>query len=151
MYDILVYVYENFFASGICPDAAFLENRLHAAGFDREEIDRTLSWLNGVDLRAERSYKADLLRPGTVRCYAASEVNRLGPDGWGFLVFLETSGVLDARERESVVDSLLTLPEERISLVKLKLIVLTVLWRHGRPMDALLVDELTGDGEPALH
>lgn len=151
MYDILVYVYENFFSSGVCPDAAFLENRLYAAGFDRDDIDRALTWLNGVDNRAERSYSTVPLRPGTVRCYTPSEVGRLGEEGWGFLVFMESSGILDARERESVVDSVLTAPDERISLAKLKLIVLTVLWRHGRALDALLIDELTGEDNPTLH
>ena len=47
MFDVLVYLYENYGALHACPDADSLSKRLTEAGFDDEEISEALTWLQG--------------------------------------------------------------------------------------------------------
>ena len=86
-----------------------------------------------------------------MRCLSESEFDKLGQEGWGFLSFLEGSGILDPVQREWIIASALAIDGGMISLDKLKLITLTVFWRQGQPLDVLLMEELTGDGEPLVH
>ena len=149
MYDILIFVYETFFSSGVYPTNAVLQNRLFAAGFEPEEVEQALAWLEVVDqLPGEAIASASA---GAMRCLSESEFDKLGQEGWGFLSFLEGSGILDPVQREWIIASALAIDGGMISLDKLKLITLTVFWRQGQPLDILLMEELTGDSEPLVH
>ena len=44
MFDVLVYLYENYGALHACPDPDSLSRKLTAAGFDDEEINEALAW-----------------------------------------------------------------------------------------------------------
>ncbi|HTJ98800.1 MAG TPA: DUF494 family protein, partial [Bordetella sp.] len=47
MFDILVYLFENYYTPQACPAADVLAKRLAAAGFEHEDIDDALGWLYG--------------------------------------------------------------------------------------------------------
>ena len=49
MFDILVYLFENYFEANLHPDQGTLEKELSAAGFDSSEINLAFDWLNGLD------------------------------------------------------------------------------------------------------
>ena len=149
MYDILIFVYETFFSSGVYPTNAVLQNRLFAAGFEPEEVEQALAWLDVVDQLPHGELGAS--RPTSLRCLSESEFEKLGQEGWGFLSFLEGSGILQPVQREWIISSALAIDGGMISLDRLKLITLTVFWRQGQPLDVLLMEELTGDGEPLVH
>ena len=38
MFEVLVFVYENYFAGESCPEPAHLERKLNAVGFEPEEV-----------------------------------------------------------------------------------------------------------------
>ena len=42
MFDILVYLFENYYAAQAYPDYDTLERKLHAAGFENEDIHDAL-------------------------------------------------------------------------------------------------------------
>ena len=48
MFEVLVFVYENYWQGDSCPESAQLERKLSAHGFDDEEIDEALQWLDGL-------------------------------------------------------------------------------------------------------
>ena len=54
MFDILVYLFENFFDSGSHPDSATLTRKLTLAGFDNDEITQTLDWLSKLEKTRNR-------------------------------------------------------------------------------------------------
>jgi Smg protein len=142
MVDILIFVYENFFASGIYPGHAVLQNRLFAAGFSEAEVEAALTWLDHVDQLGQHIDSPALQGCGGIRCLDPSESEKLGHDGWGFLVFLENNQILTPLQREWIMASIMALDHSEVDLDRLKLVVLMVLWRQGHPLEAMLVEEL---------
>ena len=48
MFDVLVYLYENYWRPDACPDHDQLTRKLSAVGFESEEIEDALTWLDGL-------------------------------------------------------------------------------------------------------
>jgi Smg protein len=140
MFDVLVYLYETYWRPDACPDHAQLTRKLSAAGFERDEIQEALSWLDGL-AGAAQSASGQQSALG-VRVYTAAEQERLGDDSIGFISFLESASVLPPPMREMVVDRAMAAGGGPIDLDDLKVIVLMVFWSLGEEPDALILDEL---------
>ena len=156
MFDILVYLFENYVHADACPEPAQLARKLTAAGFEEEEITEALEWLSGLRQLSDGERPAQFSRAGSLRIYADDEQVRLGVECRGFLLFLENSGILDSECREMIVERALALGETEIELENLKVIVLMVLWQQDRPINGLMVDELLSEDDdwdyaPTLH
>ena len=152
MFDVLVYLYENYGAPHACPDADSLSRKLTAAGFDDEEISEALAWLQGL-----RAGHPAVDRRGTrgrsrVPHLCRIENERLGAESIGFLTFLEHAGQLTPTQREIVIERALAIEDTPIPLDMIKVIVLMVLWSQQADIDVLLLEELLHDGsERELH
>jgi Smg protein len=133
-------LYETYWRPDACPDHAQLTRKLSAAGFERDEIQEALSWLDGLAGVAQ-SYSGQQSTHG-VRVYSPLEHERLGDDSIGFISFLESAGVLPPPMREMVVDRAMAVGANPIDLEDLKVIVLMVFWSLGEEPDALILDEL---------
>ena len=148
MFDVLVYLYENYWRPDACPDHAQLTRKLSAVGFETDEIQEALSWLDGLASAAE-SYSGEQ-GERSLRVYSAAEQELLTEDSIGFISFLESAGVLPPPMREMVIDRAMAIGEGEISLDDLKIIVLMVFWSLGEEPDALILDELFVDPEERL-
>jgi len=142
MIDILVYLFENYLPDA-CPEPAILAKKLSAAGFETDDITAALSWLDGL-AGAERE-RCVVPSVGAMRIYDEDEVVRLSVECRGFLLFLEREGAIDGSLREAVIERALALPDPEISLDRLKVIVLAILWRYRHEVDALILEELLAD------
>ena len=140
MFDVLVYLYENYWRPDACPDHDQLTRKLSAVGFESDEIQEALSWLDGLAGTAE-SYNGPQ-GPHSMRIYTLAERERLGEDSIGFISFLESAGVLPPPMREMVIDRATAAGDAPIDLDDLKVIVLMVFWSLGEEPDALILDEL---------
>lgn len=147
MFDVLVYLYENYGALHACPDADSLTKRLTAAGFDDEEISEALAWLSGLEHVTQESVAVGPESELAYRIYAEREIERLGTEAIGFLSFLEHAGQLTPTQREIVIERALATNESPVDLEMLKVIVLMVLWSQQADIDVLLLEELLDDGE----
>lgn len=160
MFEVLVFVYENYYTGDSCPEPAHLERKLNAVGFDTEEIADALAWLSGLNTAARASIgfvstSASQLPPPepwlrepcstSVRIYPVAEQNHLGSECLGFISFLESAGVLPASMREVVIERAMAAPGAPVSLDDLKIIILMVYWSFGQEPDALVLDELCDD------
>ena len=157
MFDILVYLYETYYRPDACPDAVALAKKLSAVGFEEDQISKALGWL--TDLAETTNEFSDQYPQQTVfsfgtRIYVEQEYDALGMAAIGFIQFLEAAKVLNPIQREIVVERALAVREAQLSLDKLKVIVLMVLWSQGKEPDGLMFDELfiddDDDGEPRL-
>lgn len=146
MFDVLVYLYENYGALHACPDADSLTRRLTAAGFEDEEISDALAWLSGLEQVTQESIAVGPESNHAFRIYAAPEIDRLGADAIGFLSFLEHAAQLTPTQREIVIERALATDETPIPLEMLKVIVLMVLWSQQADIDVLLLEELLDGG-----
>ena len=152
MFDVLVYLYENYGALHACPDPDSLSRKLTAAGFDDEEINEALAWLQGLEHVTEQSVAVGPESERSFRVYAAIETERLGSESIGFLSFLENAGQLTPTQREIVIERALAIEDAPIPLDMIKVIVLMVLWSQQVDIDVLLLEELLHDGsERDLH
>ena len=140
MFDVLVYLYENYWRPDACPNHDQLTRKLSAVGFETDEIQEALSWLDGLAETAQ-AYTADQA-PGSLRVYSHAEIDRLGEDSIGFVSFLESAGVLPPAMREMVIDRATAADACPLALEDLKVIVLMVFWSLGEEPDALILDEL---------
>ncbi|MTW12220.1 DUF494 family protein [Pseudoduganella eburnea] len=146
MFDILVYLYETYYRPDACPEPAALAKKLSAVGFDDVEISEALVWLN--DLAAMAGVEQSLTAASTgTRFYVRQELDVLGAPAVGFIQFLESAGLLSPLQREIVIERALALDEAPVSLGKLKIIVLMLLWSQGKEPDALMFDDLFGAEE----
>jgi Smg protein len=145
MFEVLVYLYENYWRPDACPNHDQLTRKLSAAGFESEEIQEALSWLDGLAGAAQAC--AGPQRADSLRVYAPSEQERLGEASIAFISFLEGAGVLPPPMREMVIDRASALASGPLDLEDLKIIVLMVFWSLGEEPDALILDELLVDAE----
>jgi Smg protein len=163
MFEVLVYVYENYWRGDACPELPQLERKLSAIGFDADEISAALLWLDGLNLAAQSTLWLDGAEPtpqndlpsvtqstGSMRVYSVAEQNHLGADCLGFISFLESAGVLPPTMREVVLDRAMAVPGEPMALDDLKIIILMVYWSFGEEPDALVLDELYDDSSERL-
>lgn len=152
MFDVLVFLFENYFESNIHPDFDTLEKELSAAGFESNEISRAFDWLNGLESLAEFPYPESLTESRSIRCYAPEEVEKIDLESRGFLAFLESSGVINPLQREWIVDRVMALDGPAVALEQVKWTVLMVLWKQGKVDETLfLEDVLLDEGEVSLH
>ncbi|MDP2000594.1 MAG: DUF494 domain-containing protein [Rhodoferax sp.] len=163
MFEVLVFVYENYWRGDECPELGALERKLQAVGFEAEEIQEALTWLDDLNLAArglqtlppERDAELHPSLPQaqlwaasstSMRVYSVAEQNHLGAECLGFVHFLETSGKLPAQLREMVMDRAMAATANPVlTLEDLKTIVLMVYWSLGQEPDALVLDELCDD------
>ena len=164
MFEVLVFVYENYWRGDACPEPEQLGRKLSAQGFDAEEIRDALRWLDGLSLATQGvqltrhadgtsatvtahnpAHAALPESPDSMRVYSTAEQEHLGAECLGFISFLESSSVLPSGMREIVIDRAMATPGEPLALDELKIIVLMVHWSTGVEPDALVLDELCDD------
>ena len=166
MFEVLVYVYENYWQGDACPELHHLGRKLSAVGFEANEIEAALIWLNGLNIAAHSTLVCDQANdashppgqlladsaplalqqsPGSLRVYSPAEQAHIGAEGLGFVSFLESAGVLPPHMREIVIDRAMASSDGPITLDDFKIIVLMVYWSFGEEPDALILDELCDD------
>ena len=148
MFDVLVYLYENYWRPDACPDHRQLTRKLSAVGFESDEIQEALTWLEGLSSSAQAVQDQGDQR--SLRIYTSAERDLLGDESVGFLSFLESAGVLPAALREMVIDRACAVGAGRMDLEEFKIIILMVFWSLGEEPDALILDELFVDPEQRL-
>ena len=140
MFEVLVYLYENYWRPDACPEPKQLSRKLSAVGFEPDEIQDALRWLDGLADSAEAVTGQSV--PGSMRIYTDAEREVLDQNALGFITFLESAGVLAAPMREMVIDRAVAAGAGPMALEDLKIIVLMVFWSLGEEPDALILDEL---------
>lgn len=178
MFDVLVFVYENYWRGDDCPEPQQLGRKLSAVGFGSAEIIAALNWLEGLDLATHGSpalhdapldaegnaieiddfFASDLdaamdsvpwTSTGT-RVYSVQEQTHLGIECLGFLKFLENAGELPPHLREVVLDRAMATRDSPLQLDQLKIIVLMVYWSVDLEPGALVLHELCDDASQRI-
>jgi len=134
--DVLLYLFEHYFTNDTVPpvgDRDSLQNsplfsELTEAGFSAAEILKAFDWLDA--LAEQRPAASEPRTGGPTRIYFGPELDKLGVDCRGFLLFLEQHGILDAHQRELVLDRAMALDQDELDLDDLKWVVLMVLFNQ---------------------
>lgn len=152
VFDVLMYLFENYMDEESARDAdpEQLKAQLSDAGFGKANITKAFDWLEGlVRLQDETPHFSH--SPDTLRVFTDAEQKKLDTDCRGFLHFLEQMGVLDATNREHVIDRVMALESEEIEINQLKWVVLMVLFNQSGVdeayvwMENMLLENLSKD------
>ena len=134
--DVLLYLFEHYFTEDAPPPlgdrdslaASPLFSELTQAGFSAAEIHKAFDWLDA--LADQRPAPGPPRANGPTRVYFGPELDKLDTGCRGFLLLLEQRGVLDADQRELVLDRALALDQDELDLDDLKWVVLMVLFNQ---------------------
>jgi Smg protein len=133
--DVLLYLFEHYFTedADLVRDHDSLRSgplfdELGKAGFSPAEINKAFEWLDAL---AQQRPSASVPRAnGPVRVFFGPELDKLDVECRGFVLFLEQHGVLDAGQRELVLDRAMALDQDELDLDDLKWVVLMVLFNQ---------------------
>ncbi len=151
--DVLLYLFENYIYDDpdVVRDRDSLQKNLLQAGFSPTEISKAFDWLDG--LSRERPLHPAKRHDASLRLFSDIELQRLDTESRGFLMFLEQHGVLDADQRELVLDRVMALDQEEIDLDDLKWVVLMVLFNQpgSEAAFAWMESQMFGDEPEPIH
>ena len=150
MYEILVYLFENYQQRDVAYDRERVAKKLSAAGFEDADISEALHWLAGMGRTPLAEPAALPDARSSFRAYAPRELAKLDARCRGFLMTLEQSGILTPQHREMVLERSLAASGASLTLEQLKLIVLMVLWNQQMPTSQLVAEELFSGPEARL-
>lgn len=160
--DLLMYLFENYIYDepDNTPDRETLTESLEEAGFSSNEIERAFAWLD--ELAEQRQQAAadsastssgiptfpNTQAPKSCRVFSPDEVQRLDLDARGLLLYLENMGVLNPVSRELVIDRLMALDADEVSMDDVKWVVLMVLFNQpGQEANYAWMEDLMFDEE----
>ncbi|EHQ51262.1 hypothetical protein ECTPHS_01139 [Ectothiorhodospira sp. PHS-1] len=149
--DVLMYLFENYIDDDteLEPDREQLQDLLLDAGFPVAEIHKAFDWLENLAAQDSQTVHAG----SALRVYTKAEMNRMDAESRGFLLFLEQNGVLSPATREVVINRIMDLDAEDISLEEIKWITLMVLFNQpGQEAAYTWLENMMFDSPPEyLH
>lgn len=134
--DVLLYLFENYLEEEIedrGPESP-LRDELEAAGFPEPAVLHALDWLAGLE--DQRRDPGVLPNTTVLRVYAAEEIRRLPADCRGFIMYLEQLAILPPTQRELVIERLMALDDDAVTVDHVKWTVLMVLFDQPEFEDA---------------
>ncbi|HEX2492754.1 MAG TPA: DUF494 domain-containing protein [Steroidobacter sp.] len=153
--DILIYLFENYFDADLEsapePDRDVLKEELERAGFSERDVARALDWLG--QLSADPNAAGTVPTSRAIRIFDPSEQARLDIECRGYILYLENIGILNAGQRELVIDRLLALDVKQIDIEQVKWVVLMALFSQpGQESAYLRMEDLVfEDHLDAVH
>ncbi|PIE44941.1 MAG: hypothetical protein CSA45_04750 [Gammaproteobacteria bacterium] len=152
--DILVYLFDYLvYEKKTRPSIEEMQEELNEAGFAEKDIDRALVWLIDLnDLQADVMIKAPSSK--AIRVFTEKEKEKLPTATRGFIYQLTKMGVIDTRLREIIIQKLLALDEDIISVNEVKWVTLMAVYnRPGQEANAVWLERslVGGSGFAADH
>ena len=130
--DVLTYMFDYLFEIAEQEDANEIDDNtlkahLSEAGFEVARIDKALSWLENIAPLQDGKLKLLSVSHGGMRIYNDDEKSKLDAKSRGFLLFMENMGQIDANQRETIIEQVMSLDDSDISLDDLKWVVMMVI------------------------
>ena len=142
MFDLLIYMFENYLSSKNNLDFDNMTLELEAAGFNNKDIESALDWFSELkEMSVKIPQSQSLKLNNKLRIFTQNEKEKFSFDGLGFILFLEQANVLNSVEREIIIDRAMALNQNIINIDEVRWIVMMALWNNGRENDYLFVED----------
>ncbi|MEI8362593.1 MAG: DUF494 domain-containing protein [Betaproteobacteria bacterium] len=157
MFEVLVYMFENYIDTHFRPDENTLSQELYAAGFDEDDINGAFSWFNQLELMTEQATIYEKPNHVSTRIFMADELKKITGESIGFILFLVEANILNSAQRELVLDLAMNLPQSEVSIEEMRWIVLMITWGASKSgpdktKEYLFIeDALLNKQKPTLH
>jgi len=151
MFDLLIYMFENYLSSKNNLDFTNMTLELEAAGFNNKDIESALDWFSELkEMSVIIPQSQSLKLNDKLRIFTENEKSKFSFDGLGFILFLEQAHVLNSIEREIIIDRAMALNQNIISIDEVRWIVMMTLWNNGRENDYLFVEDALYQTEQSM-
>lgn len=157
MFEVLVYMFENFIDGQFRPDENTLSKELAAAGFNEQDINHAFSWFNQLERETSQPSIYEAPKHTSNRIFTSQELKKISFESFNFLLFLVQANILNAAQRELVLDLAMKLPQAAISHDEFRWIILMTTWATSQAheehaKDYLLIEDvLMNQQKPTLH
>jgi len=157
MFEVLVYMFENYIDTHFRPDDNTLSSELFAAGFDEQDIDGAFNWFNQLERMADQPDIYEKAHIVSTRIFTNDELKKINGESIGFVLFLANAKILNTAQRELVLELAMNLPQPEISIEEMRWIVLMTTWGASKSgpnktKDYLFIeDALLNKQKPTLH
>ncbi|MGJ8618726.1 MAG: DUF494 family protein [Methylophilaceae bacterium] len=141
MFEVLVFMFENYFANQSMPDDATMEQELSAAGFEQGDILGAFDWFQEMKSMLNAP-EFDYAHSDTaIRLFTNSESKRINIESLGFLIFLQQANVINDVERDLIIDRAMALNKVKLGIEEIRWITMMALWNQGRVKDYSFVED----------
>lgn len=147
MFEVLVFIFENYFANHALPNDhslpndEIMEQELSAAGFEQSDILGAFDWFQEMRSMLSTS-DADYSHAKTaMRAFTDAEFNKINTESLGFIIFLQQANVINDVERDLIIDRAMALKQVEIHIEETRWITMMALWNKGREKDYLFVED----------
>jgi len=141
MFEVLVFMFENYFANHALPDDKVLEQELSAAGFKQSDILGAFDWFQEMKSQLSTSEENYSHAISAIRTFTNSELKKINTESRGFIIFLQQANVINDVERDLIIDRAMALKQAEIHIEEMRWITMIALWNKGREKDYLFVED----------
>jgi len=141
MFEVLVFMFENYFAEQAMPDDATLEQELTEAGFKERDILRAFDWFKGMKSMLDKPEFDYSHTTTATRIFTKSELKKINTESLGLLIFLQQANVINDMERDLIIDRAMALKQANITIEETRWITMIALWNQGREKDYSFVED----------
>ena len=102
MFELLIYMFENYLSSKSYLDFNNISMELEAAGFDNDDIEEAFDWFSQLKAMSDKIPQAiDAKENTNLRIFTEKEYKKISSEGLGFILFLEQAKVLNSKEEKT--------------------------------------------------
>jgi Smg protein len=141
MFEVLVYMFENYFSQHNLPESEVMAEELFAAGFEKMDITGAVKWFHEMKTNLDNPPALYSHAETGVRIFDKQEKDKIHTEAFSFVLFLQQAGVINDVERDLIVDRAMALVQEQINLEEVRWITMIALWSTGREKDYLFVED----------
>jgi Smg protein len=147
MFEVLVFMFENYFANHTLPDLNSLSNdeimeqELSAAGFEQGDILGAFDWFQQMKFMLSASDQAYCHHATSLRVFTEAELNKITTESLGLIIFLQQANVINDMERDLIIDRAMALKQVEVKIEETRWITMMALWNKGREKDYLFVED----------
>ena len=87
MFEVLVFMFENYFAHHAMPESDVMEQELSAAGFERTDIVGAFKWYQEMKVRLTQPDINDSYAYSGTRVFSNIELKKINAESIGFILF----------------------------------------------------------------
>ncbi|PKO44544.1 MAG: protein smg-like protein [Betaproteobacteria bacterium HGW-Betaproteobacteria-22] len=157
MFEVLVYMFENYIDTQFRPDDKTLSKELFAAGFDEDDINGAFDWFNQLEAMTKKSELFQMADPANLRVFTETELKKISGESIGFILFLVQAKILNTSQRELVLELAMNVPQPEITIEEMRWIVLMTTWGASKSgpnktKDYLFIEDiLLNQQKPTQH
>lgn len=141
MFEVLVFIFENYIAHHALPDNDVMAQELSAAGFNQKDIQGAVGWYQEMKSMLTQTSAVYSHQHSATRILTDSEFKKINIESISFVLFLRQANVINDVERDLIIDRAMALKQELVSIEEMRWITMIALWNEGREKDYLFVED----------